>query len=241
MFCSGIVLSLCQIVRIHTGSTFQANIKVGMQFFSETCWSYFRHSTSVWLTETPYHSTWKDASTIDHRYIHTGIIQRVCMTCFFGCIDLFVAQRCSSPFPAIVEVGMSFAGSKIDIYIYIYMYIFWKGEVMKWKILEDVKHLWSTPSSRKACIYGLTGVDFSSVKSSSWILCIAQQLQVCQPSPSDVWCWRACRGRRDFYICFHFWQFVWNTMIILLRYPMNLHNWLHAISCLKNHWVEVWR
>lgn len=126
-------------------------------------------------------------------------------------------------------------------HLYIYMYIFWKGEVMKWKILEDVKHLWSTPSSRKACIYGLTGVDFSSVKSSSWILCIAQQLQVCQPSPSDVWCWRACRGRRDFYICFHFWQFVWNTMIILLRYPMNLHNWLHAISCLKNHWVEVWR
>lgn len=131
MFCSGIVLSLCQIVRIHTGSTFQANIKVGMQFFSETCWSYFRHSTSVWLTETPYHSTWKDASTIDHRYIHTGIIQRVCMTCFFGCIDLFVAQRCSSPFPAIVEVGMSFAGSKIDIYIYIYVHFLkrWGDEV----------------------------------------------------------------------------------------------------------------
>ena len=126
-------------------------------------------------------------------------------------------------------------------HLYIHFLKSWGDEV------EDIGRC-ETPviylSSRKACIvaciYGLTGVDFSSVKSTSWILCIARQLQVCQPSPSDVWCWRASRGRRDFCICFHFWQFVWNT-IILLRYPMNLHNWLPAISCLKNHWVEVWR
>ena len=60
---------------------------------------------------------------------------------------------------------------------------------MKPKHVEDIGR-GQTPviysSSRKACIYGLKGVEFSSVKSNSWILCIAPQLQVCQPSPSGV-------------------------------------------------------
>lgn len=235
MFCSGIVLSLCQIVRIYRGSNFQANIKVGMHFFSKTCWSYFLHSTSVWLTEIPYHGTWKDASTIDHRYIHTGIIQRVCMTCFFGCIDLFVC--CA-------EVFFSFPSNRRSGHVvcwiehwHLYNYTFlkrWGDEV------ADIGRC-QTP-----VIYPLLGKR-ACTDWKGWILLqwnqtvAAPQLPVCQPSPSSVWCWRACRGRCDFYICFHFWQFVWSTIIILLRYPMNLHNWLHAISCLKNHWVEVWR
>lgn len=138
----------------YRGSTFQANIKVGMHFL-KTCWSYFLHSTSVWLTGTPYRGTWKDASTIDHRYIHTGIIQRVCITCFFRCIDLFVAQRCSSPFPAIIQVSMSFAGSKI----YIYEKVRWWSRSMS-KILEEVKHLWFTLRQEKRAYTDWKGWSF---------------------------------------------------------------------------------
>ena len=167
---SGIVLNLCQIVRIYRGNPFQANIKVGMQLvwttysFIQLLFGSLRHRIMLLRRMQAQLIVRKYAHTMN-MYIYIYIILIVytyahwhvsldALICLLRRGVLLPSQQSSKWTCRLLDWILKFMNR-------------WADE------LEDIGRCQTTviySSSRKVYIFGLKGLDFSSVKSKGWVI-----------------------------------------------------------------------